>query len=590
MRDQAAGVAAALARQATDSKGGPESFLLGRLLALSARGRTEPLDVTGEGWQADLPASVTEAFDEDLARLGDRQFLARMLLTALAWAKGAGLPWENIWVPAARAIAHLNGETGHPLINDDDVRWLLGKAGALIVEDLGPGERSVYRPFHDLLAAYLRGEPIVERGETEAPEIWGKRRSRTEAAITQALLDTVPHGPQGRPDWLAAHPYLVTYLGQHAAAAGTGKLAELTEDTDFLAVADPVTLTPLLSPTVPELREMARIYRRAQPLLGDDASANAAYLAEAHRALIGPAAHAQNTGIPPLYRTRLASVSEDDSLLTINAHVGTVTSVAFGVTGDGRLLLASGGLDGTVRLWDPVTGRAVGEPLGEPLHPVASVAFGTTADGRLLLAAGGQDGRVRLWDPVTGRAVGEPLGEPLHPVASVAFGTTADGRLLLAAGGQDGRVRLWDPVIGTAVGKPLGGHIHPIASVAFGATADGRLLLAAGGQDGAVRLWDLVIGEAVGQPLAGDVGTVASMAFGTTADGRLLVAFGDRDGTVRLWDPFIGEAVGKPLAGDVGTVPSMAFGTTADGRLLLASGGRRGEGAAVGPGHRQRRR
>ena len=45
---------------------------------------------------------MAEAFDEDLARLGDKQPLARALLAALAWAKGPGLPWENIWVPVAR--------------------------------------------------------------------------------------------------------------------------------------------------------------------------------------------------------------------------------------------------------------------------------------------------------------------------------------------------------------------------------------------------------------------------------------------------------------------------------------------------------
>ena len=575
-RDEATEVAAAIARQATARKGGPESFLLGRLLALSARGRTEPVDVTGEGWQTELPASVAEVFDEDLARFGDRQSVVRTLLTTLAWAKGAGLPWENIWAPAARAVAQLNGETGHPLINDDAIRWLLRKAGAFIVEDLGPGDRSVYRPFHDLLATHLRGEPSVEQRETGAAEIWEKRRSRTEATITRALLDTVPPGPQGRPDWLAAHPYLITYLAQHAAAAGTGKLAELAQDMDFLAVADPVTLTPLLSPTVPQLGETAHIYRRAQPLLGDNASANAAYLAEAHRALTGSAAFVQSAGIPPLYRTRLASVSEDDSLLAITAHVGTVTSVAFGVTADRRFLLAAGGEDGTVRLWDPVTGRAVGEQLDGHAGTVEPVAFGTTADGRLLLAFGGRNGTVRLWDPVTGTAVGKPLGGHTLPVASVAFGTTADGRLLLASGGRDGRVRLWDPVTGTAVGKPLGGHIHPWVSVAFGTAADGRLLLAAGGQDGAVRLWEPVTGRAVGKPLPGDVSTVASVAFGAAADGRLLVAFGDRDGTVRLRDPVTCRAVGKPLAGDVGTVESVAFGTTADGRLLLASGGQDG--------------
>ena len=62
--------------------------------------------------------------------------------------------------------------------------------------------------------------------------------------------------------------------------------------------------------------------------------------------------------------------------------------------------------DGTVRLWDAVTGTPAAEPLTGNAGPARSVAFGATADGRLLLACGsgddGYEGTVQLWDPVTG--------------------------------------------------------------------------------------------------------------------------------------------------------------------------------------------
>jgi WD40 repeat protein len=565
-------VAEAIAQRAT-AREGAESFLIGRLLALSVRGRPEPVDVTSPDWQSDLPATLAEAFDEDLARLGNAQPLARALLEALAWAKGPGLPWETIWVPVARALAERGGIPSTPSITNEGVRWLLDKAGAYVVEDVGPGLRSVFRPFHDLLAAHLRDEPSSEQtgADSAAERSWEQRRRRTEKAIIDALLATVPADGQTRPLWASAHPYLRTYLAQHAAAAGPDTLAALVQDMDFLAVADPVTLSPLLWPAVPELRDTARIYRRARPLVGGDVQANAAYLQEASRALTGTAAAPEGTRTRPLYRTHFASVRRDDSLLTFAGHADRVFSVAFGTTADGRLLLASGDYAGTVRLWDPVTGTPMAEPLTGDTGPVHSVAFGTTPDGHLLLACGSGDegnaGTAQLWDPVTGTPMAEPLTDHTGPVISVALGTAPDGRLLLASG-ENWTVRLWDPVTGALIAGPL---TCDTSVVAFGTTADGHLLLASGGQDVTV-LWDPVTGTLTAEPFTGDTGQVDSVAFGTTPDGRLVLASGSGDATVRLWDPDTGTPTAETFTVDYVWVDSVAFGTTADGRLLLASG------------------
>ena len=70
------------------------------------------------------------------------------------------------------------------------------------------------------------------------------------------------------------------------------------------------------------------------------------------------------------------------------------------VTVGGRALLASGGDDDTVRLWDPRTAAqlAVLEGHQGPVRAVCPV----TVDDRALLATGGDDDTVRLWDPRTG--------------------------------------------------------------------------------------------------------------------------------------------------------------------------------------------
>ena len=78
--------------------------------------------------------------------------------------------------------------------------------------------------------------------------------------------------------------------------------------------------------------------------------------------------------------------------------MGPVYSVAFGASSDGRLLLASGSDDKTVRVWGQLTGAWAGEHTGA----VFSVAFGASPDGRLLLASGSDDKTVRIWDPATG--------------------------------------------------------------------------------------------------------------------------------------------------------------------------------------------
>jgi hypothetical protein len=69
---------------------------------------------------------------------------------------------------------------------------------------------------------------------------------------------------------------------------------------------------------------------------------------------------------------------------------------------DGQLL-ASGGLDGTIRLWETPTGQLVSTLQGHT-GGVRSVAL--SADG-WVLASGGDDGTVRLWDPRVARSAGQ---------------------------------------------------------------------------------------------------------------------------------------------------------------------------------------
>lgn len=86
-------------------------------------------------------------------------------------------------------------------------------------------------------------------------------------------------------------------------------------------------------------------------------------------------------------------------IVALEGHQCEVTAMCAVPVG-GRTLLASGGSDGTVLLWDPAAGTTPVAALPGHQGPVDAVCAVPVGD-RTLLASASYDKTVRLWDPST---------------------------------------------------------------------------------------------------------------------------------------------------------------------------------------------
>lgn len=236
---------------------------------------------------------------------------------------------------------------------------------------------------------------------------------------------------------------------------------------------------------------------------------------------------------------------------------GSVTELAHSPDGT---WLAAASEDQVIRLYrqpgELDLGRAlVGHEHGGQAN--ADLRLTWAPDSRFL-ASGGVDGTVRLWQVGSGR-----LFRTLRlqgPVSGVAW--SPDGRTLACGLRPSGAVLLFE----ARSGRPLfslEGHEGGVGALAW--SPDGKVL-ATGGEDRTLRLWDIGSGRTL-HTMEGHAGTVRQIAW--QPDSKALASTAERDNEVRVWSALTGRSrFTAPIR------PGAGLAWSPDGRTIaLADGG-----------------
>jgi eukaryotic-like serine/threonine-protein kinase len=239
-----------------------------------------------------------------------------------------------------------------------------------------------------------------------------------------------------------------------------------------------------------------------------------------------------------------SEVTHYKKLITWNTDIGTISALAW--NSDSQLLAAIS-LSGILQIWDGSTDHIL-NTMQVYSGPLRSLDWHPGAPSTL--ATGGNDGTIRIWDAETGkencifmghdRTLSPGEGNP-DGVAIVKW--SPDGKLI-ASGGYDGTVRLWDTTSATKCNllQPLViPAIHPSAMqhIDWNPTSDALLST---GSFNELPIWDAKSGkklDAIPCPLPyseNDPCTFATADW--SSDGKYVIASGESNsvGFSSVWD------------------------------------------------------
>ena len=261
------------------------------------------------------------------------------------------------------------------------------------------------------------------------------------------------------------------------------------------------------------------------------------------------------------------AISSPQMGIPLVGHNDTVWALAFSKDGKN---IASGSLDGTVRLWD-VDFRRERFPIMGHTGSIKALAY--TEDNRIRACGTGLDGILRFWDAGTGGQLSLVLE---HAGLTEAVTFSSDGRTL-ASGGSDTRTIDTDDArtillsdVSKLLNNDLGnksllhsltGNRDGITAIALSSSVRGSAspetpkTLACGGRDAKIHLLDVATGREL-TTLTGSTSTVTALTF--SPDNRMLFS-GEANGAVRVWDAHTGEKITDDFTTSDTAITALAF-------------------------------
>jgi WD40 repeat protein len=250
-------------------------------------------------------------------------------------------------------------------------------------------------------------------------------------------------------------------------------------------------------------------------------------------------------------------------------HEGDYRVIHASISPDGRLVATSTFLHSAPRIWNATSGKFLFS-LGNTTDTVPDVEF--SPDGRRI-ATGSANGTVSLWNAVTGAriatlnvATGPPSAGQVD-VNEALF--SPGGRYLLTSisdvTGARAQSRVWDLSTLRPATPPLTGDDARWSP-------DGRFVITTAA-DGKARVWDVSTGR-LQQTLQG-LDPIAGPALLSSDGGSgapLYAITGSQDGTANVWNPADGTIV-QTLVGTQGAVTPTAFWPDASRVLTFGSDG-----------------